>query len=86
MAISKDITIKTIILPMAKEGFEYVLKEIPKTQIELLTEEKDKLQAELDEMETPSDKELIELGKDMHPYYDTEMILEMLNEQILKIK
>ena len=75
--------IKSISLPIPKEGFEYVLKEIQKTPLELLTEEKDKLQADLDEMIKPDDNELIEIGKMFHPYYDTE---NMLNEQKLRIK
>lgn len=54
-------------------------KIIPDGSIEVLKEEKIKIEKELSEEVEPSDNELIDFGRAMHPYYDKIRRLENLN-------
>ena len=60
---------KKIELDVAPEGYEYKLVEKAKTKEEKLEEIKDKLTEELANTSEPTIEELIEIGKDIHPYY-----------------
>ena len=69
---------KNIILPEPKEGFEYVLAPKPMTVEEHLII----LNYNLKKYNIPIDKELIELGKTIHPYYEILEMIESLEKQI----
>jgi hypothetical protein len=79
----KILPVLTVIsLPAPKDDEEYVLRKIALTPSQLLIIEQDKLQIELDSMNEPDDKELIEIGKMTHPYYMDLMRLEQLKEEL----
>ena len=60
---------------LVPEGYELYKKESP---IERVQKEILRLQEELKRMKQPDDKELIELGKQHHPYYEILLIINDL--------
>ena len=75
-----------IILPAPAEGYEYVLQPKKRELIVQLREERDRLKVELDAMVVPSNEELKEMGKMMHPYYQKERQLDMVKYRINALK
>ena len=74
-----------VILPELPEDEEYVIRKKPKTQLQLLREQRDSLQSELAQWTAPSNEELKELGRLSHPYSRMESELDMVKEQIKAI-
>ena len=62
---------------------EYELKKI-KTPEEQDEEQLAKLISELQLIQSPSDEELIDLGKSFHPYYETQFHIQYLSDLISK--
>lgn len=75
-----------IILPDPGADFEYVLVPKRKTILNQLKQERDRLVVELASMPDPINADLIELGKETHPYYMTKAALASVKEQILSIQ
>jgi len=65
------------------EGYELYKKEDP---IESAQKEIVRLQDELEGLKRPDDKELIELGKQHHPYYQLELSIEVEKEKLKYFK
>jgi uncharacterized radical SAM superfamily protein len=75
-----------IILPDPGTDFEYVKVPKRKEQIILLQEQRDKLKVELDLMVRPTNEEVLEIFKFLHPYYEKQRELEIIKIQINSIK
>ena len=75
-----------ILLPELKEDEEYVVRKKSKTELQLLREERDRLQAELNQLQPPSNEELREFGKLYHPYYEIQIALNSIKDHIKLIE
>jgi hypothetical protein len=74
-----------IVLPAPADDEEYVLRKKAKTQLQLLRDERDKLQAELALMVEPSNNELKELGKISSMYYIKDRQLSFVKNEIQRL-
>lgn len=68
---------------LVPEGYELYKKESP---IERVQKEILRLQEELKRMKQPDDKELIEVGKIYHSYYENQLRLEELKYRLKELK
>ena len=64
---------------LVPEGFEIYKIEDPKTRLLKLINE---LELQLSQTETPSDAELIELGKIFHPYYELQIRINQYRKEL----
>jgi len=71
-----------VTLPAPADDEEYIIRKKPLTEIQILRNERDRLQLILDSMVEPNNVELRELGKIYHLYYVTERQLNMIKSQI----
>lgn len=74
-----------ILLEAAPVNMEWKLVPKEKSRIEQLEEAKEVLLSELKGMKEPDDKELIELGRSLHIYYQKLYQLQLVEEELKSI-
>lgn len=74
-----------IILPAPADDEEYIIRKKPLTELQILRNERDRLQLKLDSMTNPTNAELRTLGEVYHPYFITKRELDTVKHQINRI-
>ena len=74
-----------VILPELPPDEEYVVRKKPKTELQLLREQRDIIQADLGKFIEPTSDQLKETGRMFHPWWVKKRELDSIKSQINKI-